>query len=46
MVIAIASQEKITLAKGRLSLWRDTSLVCNSLIKKISRHFPGGGKLK
>jgi len=21
-------------------------LVCNSLIKKISRHFPGGGKLK
>jgi len=34
-VIAITSQEKIALAKGRLSSWQDTSLVCNSLIKKI-----------
>jgi hypothetical protein len=46
MVIAIASQEKITLAKGEVKFMARHLSVCNSLIKKISRHFPGGGKLK
>jgi hypothetical protein len=46
MVIAIASQEKITLAKGEAKLMVRHLSLCNSLIKKISRHFSGGGKLK